>query len=385
MVVAKFLKPAGCYLSLSCLCCWQGQVLAAGPADWLDRPWYLGVSVGDSHLQPELIPLQNALTLQGATFSDVNFDSHDTGYKVYLGTVLSKHLALEAGYFNLGEVGFSAQTQLPAASSADPIAGRLKSQGPLLDLLAMLPLTESWSLSARLGLAYHNVRAPLFYPAALNLTDFSRQKDFLEYKFGGGVHYQLTPAWSMRLELEHYRLDDLWGQQGDFKLFSLGVAYHYGSQQSDYQVSAAPEPVTVRTEPPAPVAPPPAPVAAPPVKALQLELADVHFEFDQSSLTETAKSILQQHIAVLKSQPELPLQIIGYTSASGSEQYNQQLSKRRANAVQQYLQSAGISDSRLITIGYGEQSPVSVEVNPADRHSAAAKANMRVSFRFLLQ
>ncbi len=382
MVVVKFLKPAGWYLSLSCLCGWQGQALPAGPADWLDRPWYLGVSVGDSHLQPELIPLQNALTLQGATFSDVNFNSHDTGYKVYLGTVLSQYLALEGGYFNLGEVDFSARTQLPAASSLDLLAGRLKSQGPLLDLLAMLPLTESWSLSARLGLAYHNVRAPLFYPAALNLNDFSSQKDFLEYKFGGGVHYQLTPDWSMRLELEHYRLDDLWGQQGDFKLFSLGLAYHYGNQQSDYQVSAAPEPEAraVRTEPPAPVTK--APVA---VKALQLELADVHFKFDQSSLTESAKTILQQHIAVLKSQPELQLQIAGYTSASGTEQYNQLLSERRANAVQQYLQSAGISASRLTTIGYGEQSPVSFEVSPADLRSEAAKANMRVLFQFLLQ
>ena len=95
--------------------------------------------------------------------------------------------------------------------------------------------------------------------------------------------------------------------------------------------------------------------------------------------------ILQQHIAVLKSQPELQLQIAGYTSASGSEQYNQQLSERRANAVQQYLQSAGISASRLTTIGYGEQSPVSFEVSPADLRSEAAKANMRVLFQFLLQ
>lgn len=385
MDVLKCAQPIGWYLPLSCLLCWQGDVLAATAVQWPDRPWYLGVSVGDSHLQPETIPLRNALTLQGASFSDVRFHSHEPGYKVYLGTLLSQYLAVEAGYFRLGEVDFSALTQQPPATTPDVIAGRLKSQGPLVNLMAILPLGQQFSLLARLGLAYHNTRAPLFYPAALNLNEFSAKKDFLEYTFGGGMNYQWSPAWSTRLELEHYRLDNLWGQQGDFKLFSIGLTYHFGYQQSDYQVTAAPEP---RARPSPPIEPAqPSPQAPPPAVApiVQIELADIHFNFDQSSLTESAKTLLQQHVAVLKSQPERALQIAGYTSASGTEQYNQRLSERRANAVKQYLLSAGIADDRMTTIGYGEQSPASLEASPTDLRSVAAKANMRVLFQLLMR
>jgi outer membrane protein OmpA-like peptidoglycan-associated protein len=381
MVHFKFIQPLGWSLPLSCLLCWHGNVQAADSIQWPDRPWYLGVSVGDSHLQPETIPLRNALTLQGASLSDVRFHSHEPGYKVYLGTMLGPYLAMEAGYFRLGEVDFSARTQLPDTTTAELIAGRLKSQGPELALIAMLPLGQQLSLSARLGLAYHNTKAPLFYPAALNLDGFAVSKDFLEYSFGGGFHYQWSPTWSTRLELEHYRLDNLWGRQGDVKLLTIGLAYHFGYQQSDYQVSAAPEPRAQPSESAQPAAPLPVNV----VPIVQLELADIHFNFDQSSLTESAKTLLQQHVAVLQSQPDRPLQIAGYTSASGTEQYNQQLSERRANAVKQYLQSAGILGERMTTIGYGEQSPASLEVNPTDLRSVAAKANMRVLFQLLMR
>jgi OOP family OmpA-OmpF porin len=75
----------------------------------------------------------------------------------------------------------------------------------------------------------------------------------------------------------------------------------------------------------------------------------------------------------------MKLRIAGYASASGSEEYNQKLSERRANAVKDYLvNTGGIDGSRLETIGYGEANPAQPEADPSDKLSAAAYANMRV-------
>jgi outer membrane protein OmpA-like peptidoglycan-associated protein len=117
-----------------------------------------------------------------------------------------------------------------------------------------------------------------------------------------------------------------------------------------------------------------------------IELADVHFEFNQSALTPAAKTILAQHVATLKAQPDTQVQIAGYTSASGTDAYNQQLSERRAQAVQDYLTNeGGLAPARLTSIGYGEASPAEVEIKPSELRSSAAMANMRVLFRLLLQ
>jgi hypothetical protein len=169
------------------------------------------------------------------------------------------------------------------------------------------------------------------------------------------------------------------------KLLSLGVVYRYGSQQIAYEPTPAYQSDAIAPAEPvaATPAPAPMPVAAEPVV---LELADVHFTFDQSTLTESAKSTLQQHIAVLKANPKAQVRIAGYTSASGSDSYNQKLSEQRATAVRRYLtEQGGLSTGRLTTVGYGEASPAEFESTPADLRSDAAKANMRVLFEFIVK
>jgi OmpA-OmpF porin, OOP family len=117
-----------------------------------------------------------------------------------------------------------------------------------------------------------------------------------------------------------------------------------------------------------------------------IELADIHFQFEQYALTSGAKTILRSHINALKAQPNSQVMIAGYTSASGSAAFNQKLSEQRAQAVKQFLIEEGsISQSRLTTIGYGESSPAVVENSPMDLRSKAAKANMRVLFQVLLK
>ena len=121
-------------------------------------------------------------------------------------------------------------------------------------------------------------------------------------------------------------------------------------------------------------------------KVIILAFQDIHFDFDKSTLTPEAQAILKRDIQKLKENPKAKIRIAGYTSAAGTELYNQKLSERRATAVEEYLISEGIiSPDRLSTIGYGETDPAMYEAAPKQIYSKAAKANMRVLFQIIVQ
>lgn len=121
-------------------------------------------------------------------------------------------------------------------------------------------------------------------------------------------------------------------------------------------------------------------------KVIIFALEDVHFDFDKSTLTEEAQVILKRNVQVLKENPKANVRIAGYTSALGTEDYNQKLSERRAMAVKDYLVKEGVvTPDRLTEIGYGETNPAAYEAAPKDLYSNSAKANMRVLFEIIVK
>jgi|SRR5208283_5436418 len=121
-------------------------------------------------------------------------------------------------------------------------------------------------------------------------------------------------------------------------------------------------------------------------KVVVLALEDVHFDLDKSTLTKEARTILKKDLQLLQDNPKAQVLIAGYTSASGTAEYNQKLSERRANAVKDYLVTEGIvTPDRLSEIGYGKTRPAEYEATPTDLYSTAAKANMRVLFTIIVK
>ncbi|MEQ1920522.1 MAG: OmpA family protein, partial [Elusimicrobiota bacterium] len=95
---------------------------------------------------------------------------------------------------------------------------------------------------------------------------------------------------------------------------------------------------------------------------------------------------LQENIALMKSNPTAKVRVAGYTSLSGTAEYNQRLSERRAKAVKDYMvKEGGLKPSRITTIGYGETRPKSYEKAPATIDTNAAKSNMRALFDISVQ
>jgi len=107
-----------------------------------------------------------------------------------------------------------------------------------------------------------------------------------------------------------------------------------------------------------------------------LSLTGVNFAFDKAVLTAEAQQILEEAVTVLKnSDAVVEVRVEGHTDSVGSEQYNQTLSQKRAEAVVGYLVSRGINSSNLIAIGMGENFPVANNSTDAGR-----AANRRVEF-----
>jgi len=122
------------------------------------------------------------------------------------------------------------------------------------------------------------------------------------------------------------------------------------------------------------------------VPAVLITLEDSHFDFDSAALTENGKTILNYNAKLLKEHPKMKIRIAGYASASGTKEYNQKLSERRATSVKNYLvQEGGIAQDRLSIIGYGDTRPAEYEPVPSDIYSEAAKANMRVLFEVIVK
>jgi len=122
------------------------------------------------------------------------------------------------------------------------------------------------------------------------------------------------------------------------------------------------------------------------VPAVLISLEDSHFDFDSSSLSENGKTILNYNAKILKDSPKMKIRIAGYTSASGTKEYNQKLSEQRATAVRNYLiKEGGVAGDRLTKIGYGETRPSEYEPVPSDIYSEAAKANQKVLFEVIVK
>lgn len=92
----------------------------------------------------------------------------------------------------------------------------------------------------------------------------------------------------------------------------------------------------------------------------------VLFDFEQAALNEGSEELLGQVHQYLVANPGTRLEIHGHTDQKGSDPYNLDLSKRRANAVAAWLKSKGISTSRITIIAHGKSNPVVQEFTPAD-------------------
>jgi outer membrane protein OmpA-like peptidoglycan-associated protein len=85
---------------------------------------------------------------------------------------------------------------------------------------------------------------------------------------------------------------------------------------------------------------------------------NITFRTDSADLNPSFYEVLNSVSLVLKEYDKTLLEVAGHTDNTGSDQYNQALSERRAGSVAQYLESHGVNAQRVITVGAGEGHPI---------------------------
>jgi len=104
----------------------------------------------------------------------------------------------------------------------------------------------------------------------------------------------------------------------------------------------------------------------------------VLFDFDKTDIKQSADKVLKEAVRILNSYVKQNISVEGHTDSYGSDEYNQKLSERRAEAVANYLIAEGVDKSRISTIGFGEKNPVAT-----NRTSSGREQNRRVEILIL--
>jgi peptidoglycan-associated lipoprotein len=101
----------------------------------------------------------------------------------------------------------------------------------------------------------------------------------------------------------------------------------------------------------------------------------IRFEFDRADLGADAQRQLSDYADCIKKN-KMRITLEGHADERGTEEYNLQLSNRRAASVKKYLADLGVTSNSLETIGYGFNRPA------LEGHNEAAwTANRRVEFK----
>jgi OOP family OmpA-OmpF porin len=298
-----------------------GNLAVADDADV--SGWYVGGNIGQSTAEIDEQSISDSLMGAGLTVSSFSKDDSDTGYKLFGGYQFSESFALEGGYFDLGEFGYTAST-VPAGT----LSGDIAVNGMNIDAVGIMPFTENFSLIGRIGLVYAEAETEVF---AANFSE-----NDTSYKYGAGLQYDFSESFGARFESERYRIDDAIGNTGDIDLLSLGLVYRFGGSES--------KPAAV----------------VPPVKTEQYcSILDIQYEINQDEIQREEQERLSVVAIFLKKYPNTTAVIEGHADNVGTPADNMKLSQRRAQSVVSYLvDKHAIAASRLQAVGYGDTQPL---------------------------
>lgn len=345
MNISKTAKACG-LASLITLAAISAAPAAADDSGW-NSGWYVGGSLGLSQADIDQERIRRALLGAGLTVTSFDEDGSDWGYKLLGGYQFNRYFALEGGYFDLGEFGFTAQTSPPGT-----LTGTTTVRGLDIDPVALWPLSERFSLLGRVGLSYVETDSTYGGGGAV-IAPSGGDKRAANYKLGFGLQYEFARAWALRAEAERFRIDDAVGNDGDVDFFSVGMVYRFFRDARPQAAAVAPAPAPARVEPALVIVPVPAKTVK------YCSILDIQFEINQEGIQREERERLAVLATFLKKYPDTTVLIEGHTDDVGSAEHNLELSRQRAESVAAYLRdTSGIAGSRLQAVGYGESRPI---------------------------
>ncbi len=192
------------------------------------------------------------------------------------------------------------------------------------------------------------------------------------FHWGLGAKYWLNDRFMVRAEGRHLISGGRGAGDGNTShfeaLFGLGFALWKGDEPLRLEAPVESPIRIVEAPPPAPE-PVPEPVQEPVVVEVAQQIAlpeeiveevldRVHFAWGSAVLRPADRGHLDEAVVLLERHPTLAVQVIGHTDSTGPYRYNLGLSRRRAQAVQNYLVQKGVATDRVAIEGAGPDEPI---------------------------
>jgi outer membrane protein OmpA-like peptidoglycan-associated protein len=118
----------------------------------------------------------------------------------------------------------------------------------------------------------------------------------------------------------------------------------------------------------------------PQVKEFTGTIEGIEFDFNKDTIRPVSKPVLDKAIGILDEFPDIRVKIVGHTDDVGTEEFNQDLSRRRAESVKKYMVDGGIAGDRIETEGLGSADPLVPNDSDANR-----ARNRRIEFQVVDQ
>jgi OOP family OmpA-OmpF porin len=306
--------------------------------------------------------------LGGTHYSDFSstqvsngLDKDDLGAGAFLGHNVKDWFALEIGYTYLGKIKFDNNAVIE--QDAIDLVGKFSTD-----------LTESIDIFAKLGGSHYMT------DGKKSLSSLSDNN--LTVTAGLGLEYFFTKHVSTRVEYQYYGAPKLenngFSADWDTHFYGVSIVYSWGGAPTPV---AKPAPVTqpkVVAEPEVVAVVVTTPIVVEKIaEPVVIEALTVQVRFDNNS-TEIKQQYIDQLAPIaqhLIDYPEAKLVVIGHTDSQGPENYNQQLSERRATGVAAHLsQVFNINTNRIEHSGLGESEPIA-----SNKTASGRTENRRVS------
>jgi outer membrane protein OmpA-like peptidoglycan-associated protein len=101
----------------------------------------------------------------------------------------------------------------------------------------------------------------------------------------------------------------------------------------------------------------------------------VQFRTNSDEILEPSHEMLREVARVMEANPDMAIRVEGHTDSEGEDEYNLELSRRRAESVRQFIVDEGIDEGRIDSEGFGETRPIASNDTPQGR-----RKNRRVEF-----
>lgn len=259
-------------------------------------------------------------------------DKDAVGYGIYAGYNFTSWAAIEAGYNFFDGFSYTAKD-----SDTGAVLGSedFTVHGPEAALRLAFPLGPDGSdIYVRGGAMWATYK-----------FDSSTEGNYTAHEIapfvGAGVQYAVTKNFGVRVGYDYYFnvVDKDGDPDTDIGLLYAGLQFTFGGSEPAPAPAPAPQTVT---------------------ENFTLDAATL-FPFDGSSLCEEGVKAVNDVVDSVnaKNIQNAAYDVKGYTDRIGSEAYNQTLSEKRAQAVADQLQAAGVAPEQLTVTGMGEADPVS--------------------------